>query len=462
MGVTIALAVSAATLGLTMSSSAAKARDTAHASKTTISVLYTYNYMFDTDAIADQFWNKIAKEWKKLYPNVTLKLEGTGGTDIDEMNKAAVLLRSASTSPDVIQLPTTYVGEFAASGYLAPLNSFVDTNPAPALWSGMAKSTQEESTIGGKVYGINVGNNDNGIYYNKALLRKAGIKLPWDPKNWQDILTAAEAVKKADPGVSPLWLGAGVEAGATNVLQGIGNMIAGSTTPTMYDTTTGKWVVNSPGLVATLKFYKTMFEKGLGSPTADLLSATSLGEPATLFAAGKLAIAVGPNWFGDVWATPNTPSAWAQGSKDMGVAALPTENGQGAGYANNVGGWAFAISKASPNEKYDWDLIKLTEDPANQLFTALQAGFTPPDTAIGNESAFDNFAPPFQKAFNVYEKYGVPLPNNVNFTVYSRALDTVTGDLALNPKMSMSSALSTLSSIMTQQLGSSSVETLKK
>src|SRR5262249_55032476 len=157
---------------------------------------------------------------------------------VDLMNKAAVMFRSASTTPDVIQLPTTYVGEFSGSGYLLPLNSFVSGSSAPAFWSGMPSGVQAISTINGKVYAGNAGNNDSAILYNKPMLQKAGIPMPWQPKTWQDILTAAQAVKKHDPGVWPLWMAAGVAAGPTNVLQGIGNLIDGSTNPVMFDAKT--------------------------------------------------------------------------------------------------------------------------------------------------------------------------------------------------------------------------------
>ncbi len=83
----------------------------------------------------------------------------------------------------------------------------------------------------------------------------------------------------------------------------------------------------------------------------------------------------------------------------------------------------------------------------------------PPVHPVGEQPLFINFAPPFQAAFNDYAKYGVALPNNVNFPVYARALNTVTGDFAQNPNASITSALSTMSNLITQQLGSNSVET---
>jgi multiple sugar transport system substrate-binding protein len=424
----------------------------------TLTVLYSNNYVFNSDALAKQWWNGIAKQWAKLYPKVKLNLLGTGGTDVDLMNKAAVMFRSPSTTPDVIQLPTTYVGEFSGSDYLLSLNKYVSGSSAPAFWTGMPSGVQAISTINGQVYAVNAGNNDSAILYNKPMLEKAGIKMPWQPKTWQDIVAAALAVKKHDPGVWPLWMAAGVAAGPTNVLQGIGNLIDGSTNPVMFDTKTNKWVVNSPGLRATLQLYKTIFQEGLNAPTSQLFRTDSVGQPPLLMKQGKLAISIGSNWYPTVWVQSNSAAPWPQGAKDVGVAAIPTENGQSPGGASTIGGWAYAISKASSNDTMAWNFIKLAEDPQNQLTTALWSGFVPPDLSVGQEGPFVSYAPPFQAAFNEYSKYGVPLPNNTNFTVYARALNTVTGDFAQNPNLSISSALSTMSSLITQQLGSSSVE----
>ena len=83
----------------------------------------------------------------------------------------------------------------------------------------------------GTLYAINCGNNDSAVVFNKTLLTKAGVKMPWKPKTWADILAAARLVKKNDPGVYPLWMAAGVAAGPTNVLQGSGNLIFGTKTP---------------------------------------------------------------------------------------------------------------------------------------------------------------------------------------------------------------------------------------
>lgn len=456
-GLVAAVGVALATTGVTAAAYASP--QSADSGGSGISVLYSYNYVFDSDAQAYKWWGSIAKQWAKEDPSVKLTELGTGGTDIDEMNKAAVLFRSPSTTPCVIQLPTTYVGEFAGSGYLASLNSYVSGSSAPAFWKGMPKGVQQMSTISGQVDAVNAGNNDSGIVYNKVMLEKAGIKMPWEPKNWQDILNVAKAVKKANPKVYALWLGAGVGAGATNVLQGIGNLIDGSTNPTMYDQKTGKWVVNSPGLRATLQFYKTLDEENLGAPTSQLFPSDSVGNPPLLFSKGQLAIAIGSNWYtGSFLPAPIGGAPWPAASKDVGVAPIPTENGQAPGTTTTLGGWAYSISKACQDKAAAWKFITLAEDPSNQLLTAIWSGFIPPDSSLDSDPAFVKSSL-YQEQFGEYANNGIPLPNNVNFPVYARALNTVTGNFAITPSTSISSALSTLSSLVTEQLGSGAVET---
>src|SRR5579862_3986601 len=357
--------------------------------KGTISVLYSNNYVFDTDAQATTWWNTIHKEFQKMYPGATLKLLGVGGTDIDEMNKAALLFRSPSTTPDVIQLPTTYTSQFASSGYLLPLTSFVKSSSQAPFWAGIPKNVQQMGDYNGTLYAINNGNNDFGVFYNKVMFKQAGLPTNWQPKNWNDILTAAEAVHKKLPKVGALWLAAGVAAGPTNILQGIANLILGTTNPTMFDSKTGKWVVGGPGLTAALNFYKSVYSGGLGAPVSQLFAPNAVGNPPQLFAEGKLAMAIaGANWFPSAWVAKGSATYYPKAAQEMGIAPMPTEFGQAPGKVSTLGGWGVAISKTTKYPQLAWNLVKLMMDNQNQLAMAIEAGFVPPDTALGASKAF--------------------------------------------------------------------------
>jgi multiple sugar transport system substrate-binding protein len=458
----VGIAVGAAALAVSLTAATSiAASTTSGALSGQLTVLYSNNYVFNSDALATQWWNGIAAEWKAKYPNVKLNLVGVGGTDTDEMNKAALLFRDKSQAPDVVQLPTTYVSQFGGSGYLADLSKYVGSASSAPFWSKFPKNVQDMGRFNGTLYAINCGNNDSAVVFNKTLLAKAGVKMPWKPKSWADILAAARLVKKHEPGVYPLWMAAGVAAGPTNVLQGSGNLIFGTKSPTMFDAKTKKWVVDSPGLRDTLAFYKSVYSEGLGAPTSELFRPDSVGRPPLLFSQGKLAIAFGSNWYPTVWVDAKSAAPWKAGAKTAGIAPIPTETGQGAGGASTIGGWAFAMGAHSKNPDAAWAFIQMASEDKNMLNEAIWSGFVPPNAKVGQEPKFVNYAPPFQLAFNDYAKYGTPLPTDQNFPVYARALNTATGQIAQHPDTTVEAALKLVKDNVTQQLGGSSVETQK-
>ena len=155
----------------------------------------------------------VSKQWAKTDPVVKFTLLPVGGSETDELDKAAIDFRSSSTTPCVLQLPTTAVGEFAGSGYLASLNSYVKGSSAPTMWTNMPKSVQDMGTINGVKYSTSI----KAITPRRSCTTRSCLKgwreIPWNPKNWQDILTTAQKVKKANPKVWAIWLNAGHIAG---------------------------------------------------------------------------------------------------------------------------------------------------------------------------------------------------------------------------------------------------------
>ena len=203
--------------------------------KGTITVAYSTTYVFDADDLSVTWWNKVKQEFEQQYPNAHLNLQGFNGTDVDLVNKVALEYKNPSTTPDVFMLPSGYVGQWVASDYLIPLDSFVNDSSKAPFWASFPKVIQDESRIGGKVYAVNTGENNTALYYNNAMLQKAGVTVPWQPKTWDEILSAAQKVKATNPGVIPLWAAAGTSAGAGGVLQGSANLVYGSSTPTIFD-----------------------------------------------------------------------------------------------------------------------------------------------------------------------------------------------------------------------------------
>ena len=424
----------------------------------TITMLVS-GYMFDSTQFMNQYSAQITKEWDTKYPKTKLQVIKIAGTDVDEADALALRFKQASTTPDVVVTETPYLSEYAAAGYLLPVGKYLSSPSSAPFWSTFSTNVQNLTKYNGTEYGVSAGNNDQGLLYNKKMLQQAGVPVPWNPKNWAQILSAAQKVKAHDPGVIPIWLGAGVQAGPFNVGQGVANLLFGTSTPTMYDGSSKKWVVNSPGLTSSLNFYKQVYAQGLGAPTSQLFTTQAIGTPVNLMKQQKLAITLASNWMPEAWVTPDTSFYWPQSSSAVGVASIPTQFGQAPGTAGEISGWAFGISKATGDTTAAWNLVKMNLETTNQLDMALWSGFVPPSSNVANMPKNLNFAAPFQAAFNSYLKYGQPLPGNENFTVYARGLNEATGTLAQSPATPLSSILSSLSSSVSQQLGPQAVET---
>jgi multiple sugar transport system substrate-binding protein len=428
------------------------------ADKTVISVAYGETYVFDTEDLTKKWWNGVKAEFEAKFPDATLQLVPIGGGYDDITNKLSLLYRSSRTAPDVAQIATPVIGQFSSSGYLLPLDSYLADE---AWWKQFPKVIQGEGVFQGKTYAVNTGENDSQLYYNMDLFKKAGLPVPWTPHNWNDILSAARTIKAKLPHIIPVWLNAGSSSGDNGILQGAGNLLAGSTVPTIYDTKTQKWVVDSPGLREVLDFYHSVYSEGMGANLSDLFSPSAVTIPLTLIAQGKVAITFGSNYYGGNWTKLICSPCWADATKVAGVVAIPTVDGHSPDIATTVGGWDFGVSATTKSPHYAWELVKLMESDINQINAANWAGFVPANQLIVKEPAFVDFAPPYNAVSAQVLPYGVISPASGDYLVWSHGLQEATGALAQHPNTTVDAAIGVMSDYVSNQLDSSAVETLK-
>jgi multiple sugar transport system substrate-binding protein len=328
-------------------------------------------------------------------------------------------------------------------------------------FSQYPKVIQNEGLINGKIYAVSSGENNVGLYYDKAILTKAGIKVPWQPTNWAQIISAAEKIKAAEPKIIPLWVDAGTSAGPNGAGYGILNLLAGSSTPTI-QTSSGKMVVDSPGLLQTLDFFHTMFSKGLGAPTSQLFSLNNAPNiPSADFKSGTLGIAVGANFLAGNWTKQVSFPYWPQASTAIGIAGLPKVNG--GGYASTLSGWDYGISSTASAAQATaaFNFMNVAQGQKFLIEAGNWAGWVPPVQSDWNVPLYTNFAAPFNKEFGELLPSSSELPTSANYSVWVQGIETASGTLAQTPSTSGATALSQMKSYVTNQLGASQVTTLK-
>jgi multiple sugar transport system substrate-binding protein len=424
--------------------------------KTELTVAYGSTYVFDSEDLATKYWNSIKQQFDESHPDATLKLVPIPGSYNDIVSKLSLDYRSPATAPDVAQLPTGQLGDWQSSGYLTALD---DKLASSDFWKTFPQPVQQETQFDGKTYAVSMGDNVSSLFYNKQMFQQAGLPVPWNPRNWADILDAAKRIKQADPAVTPLWLAAGTSQGTNGILQGGGNLINGSKTPKIYDSAAKKWIIDSPGLRQTLDFYRQVYSAGLGAAQSDLFSPSAVTVPLTLFQQGKLAIAVGSNYYFGNWSQFVSAPYWPQAGDVMGVAKIPTADGQGPGFASTLGGWALGVYSGTKHSDLAWDLVKLMENEQNLVNAANWAGFVPPNSTFVKSPEFVKFAPQ-QEFFGSILNFATPTPSNADYSAWGQGFEEATGLLVNKPETSVDEAINQLKNTATKALGEEKVQSL--
>jgi multiple sugar transport system substrate-binding protein len=294
--------------------------------------------------------------------NVTVTFAGSGAADEDYKTQLGLDFKTGGGADVIVGLDDIWVGEFAEAGYIKPLNQVggaaVDSWDG---WSQISKAAQDDMSYNGQRFGIASGLDGRVLYFNKDVMAAAGLPADWQPKSWADILSAAQAIKTKEPGVTPLQINAGTAMGEATTAQGFLPLLVG-TGVNIYDTTTKKWQGNTPQIQAVLSFYQQIYgSSGLGDPQIQL-GAKGRDQSFQEFSKKKIGILLEGDY---LWRSVINPTGGIDPEADrdtnVGWALIPAMNpGSGIKGQNFVsisggGGSVLNPNTKSPNEA--WDLL---------------------------------------------------------------------------------------------------------
>ncbi|GMA14210.1 extracellular solute-binding protein (plasmid) [Deinococcus metallilatus] len=317
--------------------------------------------------------NTIAKQWfdQSVIPAVNKVLAPQGKTlSVTYQNTASsaeatkqqyALDLKAGRGADILSFDGFWLPEFVAAGLIKPLDVVVGKE---ALqwdgWKQIPSGLQGILGYQGKLYGVGQGTDVRGIYYRSDLFKQAGLPVPWTPRSWNDVLSAARALKKALPDVTPLQINAGTAMGEATTMQGYDMLLLGTGTQ-MYDPAQQKWVVKSPGILDTLNFYKTVYlDDKLGDARWQLIpNGRDLSFKA--FADGKLGILLEGDYLWRSVLNPLDPSGLKNRDQVVAFTRMPAEApGKGIRKQNYVtisGGTGYLINPNSKHPQEAWTLL---------------------------------------------------------------------------------------------------------
>ncbi|RFU85023.1 extracellular solute-binding protein [Streptomyces triticagri] len=322
------------------------------------------------DPTAD-WLQRAKKQYEKENPGKTVKLQPiTGGVE-DYYGQVARMQQSPSTAPDVVLEDSSTIEADAQAGHLLPLDDRLKQWKDWDRFEDAAKTATRAQD--GKTYGVLMASDVRALWYNKKLLKDAGVTIPWKPESWGEVLDAARAVKdKGAADVVPLNIYASKAAGEGTSMQGFEMLLYG-TGDTLYDEQAKKWVPKSKGFDDALAFYDTVFSEQLGPSPQQALSGelpNTVNEK--MLPEGGLAIALDGSWLPRAW----EGDGWPEWQDTMGIAPMPTQDGQEPGATSMSGGFSLAIGKKSGNPDGGWDFLTTALDKANTAWVNTRGNLT--------------------------------------------------------------------------------------
>ncbi|HET6871562.1 MAG TPA: extracellular solute-binding protein [Sporolactobacillaceae bacterium] len=384
-----ALAISSTVFALTACGGSSKTTSgtaSGHASSSGTKTITVAYQSYGSPPIWDEEWLKKAKTgFEKEHKGVNIKLEPIQASENDFYTKIDLMMKSPSTAPDIVTEDTFLINSDASAGFLAPLNDYVNKW---SDWSQFSDAMKKGSTgADGNVYGVPYSTDTRGLWYDTNVFKKAGLPVPWKPKNWNDILAAAKTIKEKVPGVVPFFAQVGKATGEATTMQTFEMLLYG-TNDTLYDESSKKWVVKSPGFLDSLKFIHEIYSQGLGPKLSTVLTGQA-DQTATqqMMPKDQIGISVDGNWIPGSW-LPDGPTPWANGTKVMQLAAMPTQNGQAPGYTSMSGGWALSISKNAQNKDLAAQFIEYAVNKENNQWYDVHAGNLSPRTDVANDPTY--------------------------------------------------------------------------
>ncbi|MEV7424233.1 MULTISPECIES: extracellular solute-binding protein [unclassified Streptomyces] len=351
VSVTAAIAITAAGCGTGSSSGS---------SSKTIKVVYQQQ-LNNSNKVQATFLAPMVKRFEKENPGTTVKLVPVTASSNDYYTKLQLMMRSPSTAPDLVYEDTATINSDIASGYLKPLDDYLDKW---SDWSQFADASKAAvKAADGKTYGVPDNTDTRGIWYNKKILAKAGISVPWQPKTWADVLDAAKKIKASDPSITPFNIYTGTAGGEQSTMQGFEMLLYGTKAggDALYDSGQKKWVVGSQGFKDSLQFIKDVYGQKLGPSVEQALGANIGAAVGTeMIPAGKLAMDIDGSWMPNNWIRTGS-KPWPEWQSTMATAAMPTQNGQAPGRVSMSGGWAWSVPSKASNPDLAFKFVQFLE-----------------------------------------------------------------------------------------------------
>lgn len=315
-------------------------------------------WQFWTDAGIKPLIQQMAHEFETLHPGVTVNLVDL--TWADGHDKMSIAFSSGS-GPDVIELGSDWIPEFALTGHLSDITDLTDSlRENYYMW--------EPATVSGKIYAFPWILGTRVLFVNKQLLIQAGYDAIFVPQDWNELLLAAERTDDSAKGV----FGFGSNSAERHRLYKKFLPFLWANGGDILSPNGEKCILDSPQAAAALEYYLKLCQTGLTDTQRRLEDA---------FVDGRVGFLISGDWL--LKRIRNEKPGFA-----FSTCLIPGPNGLTSS-SSFAGGEYLSINQVSRHKDLAFQLIRFLCAPENQLRFCLQnQSANPSSKKVAADSVF--------------------------------------------------------------------------
>ena len=329
---------------------------------------------------------KVAKQWVDLFnakfmPHIKLVWDGFAGTTDDERAKYMTMLMAGASDIDIMLCDSPWVAEFAAKGWLLPLDQFMEDKEA--FLAPFYEFSKSIGSHNGTQVGLPVSLDCSFLYYRTDVFNEKAVE---PPATLEELVDVAQQVNNPPDLYGLLFQGAqyeGLVCFWIELLHNLGGTIFGESQSNSAGGIVGQRVCqleSEAAAKATQLLYDLIYSYHVSPPGTTTYTEAEVRK---FFEAGGGAMA--REWM-DMIAEFNNP-LYSQVAGNVGVIPLPAGP---AGSHSCIGGWVFAINAFTKHPEEAWIALNFLTSIEALKVELLTAGMTPPRSDVYADSEVAN------------------------------------------------------------------------
>ncbi|MFF4835025.1 ABC transporter substrate-binding protein [Streptomyces sp. NPDC001315] len=273
-------------------------------------------------------------EWNATHDRVKVRTKAVEFTDL---LTTFMVRQAAGQGADIIQPYCLWNGQLVQAGVLRPAPS----EHAAEITRGYGEAAVGSSSVEGKVYGYPTEVQTYALYYNKRLLREAGIDGP--PRTWRELEETAYRTAKRDRYGNTLVQGFGLSTYDDSTTVGQTLALLNAAGGTFVSKDGRSTAIDSPPGRAVFDLEHRLVAEGASAPGINVYKA---------FRSGQVAMVVSAGWW-----TGSLKAQMGKDYRDVGVAPVPVPQADDE-RATLSTGFMLGVNTASKHPRAAWEFLR--------------------------------------------------------------------------------------------------------